>query len=99
VRLGDFEREQCLPTVEIPVNVPDTAAEAASAPVNRKLTRREREVLGLIADGNSTKEIAAILGITFKTAACHRTRILAKFDAHECVTVVRRAIREGIIQA
>jgi two-component system nitrate/nitrite response regulator NarL len=85
--------------VEIPINAADTAVEqTTSAPAN-KLTRRELEVLGLLADGKSSKQVASILGITFKTAACHRYRILRKFDAHECVTAARRAIREGIIQA
>ena len=84
---------------EVLNKAPDTAVkQSTSAPAN-KLTRRELEVLRLIADGKSSKQIAEILGITFKTAVCHRARILKKFDAHEVVTAVRRAIREGIIQA
>ena len=61
------------------------------------LTRREREVLLLIADGCSTKEIAARLEISFKTASCHRSRILAKAGVPNSVSLVRYAIRRGII--
>ncbi len=63
------------------------------------LTARETEVLKLIADGKSTSEIAHLLQIRFKTAACHRYKILGKFGVHESVSVVRRAIRLGIIEA
>ncbi len=63
-----------------------------------KLTARERQVLVLIAEGYSTKEIAARLGIAFKTSACHRTRIMAKLGVHNGVTLLRRAIRAGLIQ-
>jgi DNA-binding CsgD family transcriptional regulator len=45
------------------------------------LTGREREVLKCIAEGHSTKEVAEILGITFKTAACQRCRIMAKLGS------------------
>ena len=62
------------------------------------LTAREREVLVLIADGLSTKETSKRLGISFKTAACHRSRILEKFDVHNTVTLVREAIRLGLIK-
>jgi DNA-binding CsgD family transcriptional regulator len=63
------------------------------------LTPREREVLICIADGCSTKETAARLGITFKTAAYHRYRIMYKLDVHETSTLVRFAIRSGLIEA
>ena len=46
------------------------------------LTARELQVLKLITSGLSSKEIAAALGIKFKTAVCHRTRILEKLDLH-----------------
>jgi DNA-binding NarL/FixJ family response regulator len=61
------------------------------------LTRRELDVLALLAEGCSTKEVAARLGITFKTAACHRYRILSKFGVGNTVAVVRTAIRHGLI--
>jgi DNA-binding NarL/FixJ family response regulator len=61
------------------------------------LTARELEVLKLIAEGHSTKRIADMLGVTFKTAACHRSRLLAKVGVHESVSLLRWAIRQGII--
>lgn len=62
------------------------------------LTLREREVLQLIAEGNSTKEVANKLNISVKTAESHRTRLMEKLDIHETATLVRYAIRRGLIQ-
>jgi DNA-binding CsgD family transcriptional regulator len=63
------------------------------------LTPRELTVLKLMADGLTTKEIAASLGITFKTVSSHRTHILGKLGVHETVLAVRWAIRTGLIDA
>lgn len=63
------------------------------------LTLREREVLQLIAEGKTTKEVAAILGVSVKTAESHRTRIMEKLQVHETASLVRYAIRRGLIQA
>jgi len=62
------------------------------------LTSREREVLQLVAEGKSTKEIAQLLAISFKTAESHRTRIMKKTDIHETAGLVRYAVRRGLIQ-
>lgn len=62
------------------------------------LSPREREVLQLIAEGKTTKEVATILGISVKTAESHRTRLMEKLDIHETATLVRYAIRQGVIQ-
>ena len=62
------------------------------------LTRRELEVLKYIAQGNTTKKVAEILGITFKTAACHRYRVMDKLGIHETASLVRYAIRRGIAE-
>ncbi|HEV3199143.1 MAG TPA: LuxR C-terminal-related transcriptional regulator [Bryobacteraceae bacterium] len=61
------------------------------------LTERERQVLVLIADGKSTKEAAVKLGISYKTADSHRSRILEKLGVHETASMVRYAIRAGLI--
>jgi len=63
------------------------------------LTPREREVLQLVAEGKTTKEAAGLLGVSAKTAESHRTRIMAKLDIHETASLVRYAIRRGLIQA
>jgi DNA-binding NarL/FixJ family response regulator len=62
------------------------------------LTSREREVLQLVAEGKSTKEVAHLLGISFKTAESHRTRIMKKTGIHETAGLVRYAVRRGLIQ-
>jgi PAS domain S-box-containing protein len=61
------------------------------------LTERERQVLVLIADGKSTKEAATMLGISYKTADSHRSRILEKLGIHETASMVRYAIRAGLV--
>jgi DNA-binding CsgD family transcriptional regulator len=63
-----------------------------------QLTPREMEVLRRIAEGNSTKEIAEKLGIAFKTAACHRYRVMEKLGIHQTASLVRYAIRQGIVK-
>jgi DNA-binding NarL/FixJ family response regulator len=61
------------------------------------LSRREFQVLHLIVDGKSSKEIAVELGISFKTAVTHRTSIMSKLDVHEIASVVREAIHRGLV--
>ena len=63
------------------------------------LTPREREVLQLIAEGHTTKEVGSVLGISAKTAETHRTRIMLKLDVHETAGLVRHAVRMGLVQA
>jgi two-component system response regulator NreC len=62
------------------------------------LTARERQVLQLIAEGKSTKDVASLLGISVKTAESHRTRLMQKLDIHETASLVRYAVRRGIVQ-
>jgi two-component system response regulator NreC len=61
------------------------------------LSPREREVLQLVAEGKTTKEIASVLGLSVKTAESHRTRIMDKLDIHATAGLVRYAIRRGLI--
>ena len=62
------------------------------------LTARERQVLQLIAEGKTTKAIAELLGISFKTAESHRNRTMKKLDIHQTAGLVRYAIRRGLIR-
>jgi len=62
------------------------------------LTGREQQILQLIADGKSSQQIATELRISFKTVAAHRSAIMKKLDAHEAPSLIRHAIREGLIQ-
>jgi DNA-binding NarL/FixJ family response regulator len=60
------------------------------------LTSREREILQLIAEGQTTKEIAWRLGLSVKTVESHRINLMRKLDIHETATLVRYAIRRGL---
>ena len=60
------------------------------------LTEREREVLQLIAEGKSTKEIALSLHVSVKTIETHRKRIMDKLDIHSIAELTKYAIREGL---
>jgi two-component system response regulator NreC len=62
------------------------------------LSARERQVLQLVADGKTTKEVATILGISVKTADTHRSRIMKKLDIHDVASLVRYAVRAGMVQ-
>jgi two-component system response regulator NreC len=62
------------------------------------LTARERQVLQLVGEGKSTKEIASVLCISVKTADTHRTKIMQKLDIHQVAGLVRYAIRQGLIE-
>jgi DNA-binding NarL/FixJ family response regulator len=61
------------------------------------LTPRERQILQLVAEGNTTKEIARLLNVSFKTAESHRNHIMKKLDIHEVAGLVRYAIRQGLL--
>jgi len=60
------------------------------------LTRREREILQLISEGNNTKEIARRLFISPKTVEAHRLRMMKKLDIHGVALLTKYAIREGL---
>jgi two-component system response regulator NreC len=62
------------------------------------LSGRERQVLQLIAEGKSTKDVACLLGISTKTAESHRSRLMQKLDIHETASLVRYAVRRGLVQ-
>lgn len=61
------------------------------------LTPREREVLQLVAEGKTTKEIGTILGVSTKTIEKHRENIMEKLDIHEIAGLVRYAIARGLV--
>jgi two-component system response regulator NreC len=64
----------------------------------RKLSPREREVLQLIAEGRTSKEVAALLGISATTVKSHRNHIMEKLDIHDKAGLTRYAIRIGLIR-
>ena len=69
---------------------------ASSAP--DFLTDREREILQLVAESNSTKEIAAKLGISVKTVDNHRTNLMRKLNLHDVASLTRYALEIGLIE-
>jgi two-component system response regulator NreC len=75
------------------------AHQSKSEKSENPLTSRERQVLQLVAEGKSTKGVASLLGISVKTAESHRTRLMQKLDIHETASLVRYAVRHGIVQA
>lgn len=70
-----------------------------SADEDSPLTPREREVVQLLAEGKSSKEVASILGISVKTAETHRINLMRKLDCHSVAEVVRYAVRNLIAEA
>ncbi|MGH3971246.1 MAG: response regulator transcription factor, partial [Mycobacterium sp.] len=73
-------------------------AQHSEALPNAILTPREEEVLKLIAEGYSTREIANTLGISAKTVDRHRTNTLQKLGLHDRLALTRYAIRTGLIE-
>jgi len=63
------------------------------------LAPRERQVLQLVAEGNTSKEIAVLLGLSVKTVDSYRARVMEKVGVHETASLVRYAIRNGVIEA
>lgn len=67
-------------------------------PLKDRLTPREREVVQLLAEGKSSKEVAVALDLSVKTAETHRTNLMRKLDLHSVADLVRYAVRNNIVQ-
>jgi DNA-binding NarL/FixJ family response regulator len=74
------------------------ATGGASSPLDR-LTARQREVLQLIAEGNTTKAIATRLGLSVKTVETHRAQLMERLDTHDIPALVRLAVRLGVVES
>lgn len=75
------------------------AAVAAGPDPYERLTDREKQVLKLVAEGRSNKDVAELLGISVKTAMSHREHVMAKVEAHNRTDLIRFALRYGVIRA
>jgi DNA-binding NarL/FixJ family response regulator len=73
---------------------PDTVAQARA---RNRLTPREREIVQLLAEGKSSKEVAVALGLSVKTAETHRSNIMRKLDLHSVSDLVLYAVRNNIV--
>jgi two-component system, NarL family, response regulator NreC len=94
-------REVCRGSVYLSPNISRAVADAYVSKTYTSadpLSGRERQVLQLVGEGKSTKDVAAQLGISVKTAESHRARLMKKLDIHETASLVRYAIRHGLIQ-
>ncbi len=76
-----------------------TAGAELRLPQRNRLTTREREIVQLLAEGKSSKEVAVALGISVKTAETHRANIMRKLEIHSVSELVRYAIKNQIIEA
>ena len=76
-----------------------SAARGASKKSGNRLSSREVEVLQLIAEGKPNKQVAAELGVSFKTVDKHRQNLMSKLDIHDVAGLTRYAIAEGIIES
>jgi len=72
---------------------------ASSADEYERLTDREKQVLKLVAEGRSNKDVAALLGISVKTAMSHREHVMEKLRAHNRTDLIKFALRHGVIRA
>jgi DNA-binding NarL/FixJ family response regulator len=63
------------------------------------LTSREREIVQLVSEGKSNKEVSSLLGISIKTVDTHRANIMRKLDIHSASELVRYAVRNEIVEA
>ena len=70
---------------------------AATPPTRNRLTPREREIVQLLAEGKSTKEVAVALGLSVKTAETHRSNIMRKLELHSVSDLVLYAVRNNIV--
>ena len=78
--------------------ISDVSAEKERGPdIFKQLTSRQREILQLIAEGNSTKEIANKLNVSIKTVETHRMQLMDRIGIHDVAGLVRYAIRMGTI--
>lgn len=75
------------------------SSEGSSAEEAVALSDRERQILQLVAEGHTNRQIATALGISPKTVDTHRTRLMTKLDIHDTPGLVRYAIRKGVVSA
>jgi DNA-binding CsgD family transcriptional regulator len=76
----------------------DVVANPSASSSSDFLTAREREILQLVAESYSTKEIAVKLSISVKTVDNHRTNLMRKLNLHDVASLTRYALEIGLIQ-
>jgi len=81
----------------VPRNVLSRLASGNKTDPYNKLTPRERQVLQLIAEGKTNRNIAEVLGLSVKTVDTHRAHLMRKLGIHDQTTLVKYALRRGIV--
>ena len=87
IMLESIRNRGTTPVTEVPQTVRD------------RLNPREREIVQLLSEGKSSKEVAVILGISVKTSETHRANIMRKLEIHSVSQLVRYAVRNQIVEA
>ena len=90
---------KCYLSPDVAQTIVDSFTQPAGEPASplHSLTGREREILQLIAEGFSSKEVASRLSISVRTVESHRSAVMGKLAVHKVAGLVRFAIREGLI--
>jgi DNA-binding NarL/FixJ family response regulator len=78
---------------------PPTTAAGGDNVTPDVLTPRQREILQLVAEGKSTKEVAQLLDVSAKTVETHRGQIMERLGIHDLAGLVRYAIRTGLVSS
>jgi DNA-binding NarL/FixJ family response regulator len=90
---GSYFTSEAANTLAGPHRMPDPES------FRKRLTPREREVVQLLAEGKSTKEVAVVLNLSVKTVETHRANILGKLELHSISELIRYAIKNNIVEA
>jgi len=94
-----LQRNSTFFTPRLPQAALDTDLRGQRSVEKSTLTQRERQVVQLLAEGNSTKEVASLLNLSVKTAETHRSNIMRKLGFHTVSELVLYAVRNNIVQA
>lgn len=94
--LAPFVSKSVIENLLTRIDIKDSSAEINKLPLE-KLTPRQREILQLIAEGNSTKEIAFKLNVSIKTVEAHRKQLMDRLHIYDIAGLVRYAMKVGII--
>jgi two-component system, NarL family, response regulator NreC len=98
VAVGEVAKGNTYLSPGVSNRVVDAFVRATGAPID-PLTLRERQIVQLVAEGKTTKDIATILNISTNTVESHRKNIMQKLDVHDTTALVRYAIRQGLIKS
>jgi DNA-binding NarL/FixJ family response regulator len=99
VAIEAIQRRKTFFTSRVAENVLDSFLNRETKPSPKdRLTPREREVVQLLAEGKTSKEVAVALNLSVKTAETHRTNIMRKLDLHSVADLTLYAVRNGIVQ-